>query len=122
MSVKEILVNSSNVGMAKIGVKMGKKNLYEGMRRFGFSERTGIDLPGEEPGLLRPLSAWSGWSVTRIPFGHEISVTGIQICRAYSILANGGFVIKPHIVRAVIDNAGNIIEDRRPVRSAPVIS
>jgi cell division protein FtsI/penicillin-binding protein 2 len=121
MSVKEILVNSSNVGMAKIGVKMGKKNLYEGMRRFGFSERTGIDLPGEEPGLLRPLSAWSGWSVTRIPFGHEISVTGIQICRAYSILANGGFVIKPHIVRAVIDNAGNIIEDRRPVRGTSYI-
>lgn len=121
MSVKEILVQSSNVGMAKIGVKMGRKELYDSMRRFGFSERTGIDLPGEEPGLLRPLSQWSGWSVTRIPFGHEISVTGVQICRAYSMLANGGYLIKPHIVRAVIDNQGNIVEDRRPVRGTGYI-
>lgn len=121
MSVKDILVNSSNVGMAKIGVKMGKKKLYDGMRRFGLSERTGIDLPGEEPGLLRPLNAWSGWSVTRIPFGHEISVTAVQICRAYSILANGGCVIKPHIVRAVIDNEGNIVQDLRPVRGTGYI-
>lgn len=121
MSVKEILVQSSNVGMAKIGVKMGRKNLYESMRRFGFSERTGIDVPGEEPGLLRPLSQWSGWSVTRIPFGHEISVTGVQVCRAYCMLANGGYLIKPHIVRAVIDNEGNIVEDRRPVRGTGYI-
>ncbi|HOK96687.1 MAG TPA: penicillin-binding protein 2 [Anaerohalosphaeraceae bacterium] len=113
-SVREILIHSSNIGMAKIGLKMGQKELYKGLKLFGFSEQTGIDLPGEEPGLLRPLSQWSGWSVTRIPFGHEISVTGVQICRAYSILANGGYMIKPHIVRAVVDNQGTVIENKQP--------
>ncbi|MCE5185291.1 MAG: penicillin-binding protein 2 [Planctomycetaceae bacterium] len=121
MSVKEILINSSNIGMAKIGVKMGKKTIYDGMTRFGFSQKTKIDLPGEEPGLLRPLNQWSGWSVTRIPFGHEISVTALQVCRAYSILANGGYVIQPHIVRAILDDQGSIVEDRRPVRGTGYI-
>jgi cell division protein FtsI/penicillin-binding protein 2 len=114
MSVKDILVNSSNVGMAKMGIKMGNRKLHDSLRRFGFSERTGIDLPGEETGLLRPLNQWSGWSVTRIPFGHEISVTGVQICRAYCILANGGYAVKPHIVRAALDIQGNIVEDYQP--------
>lgn len=114
MSVKDILVNSSNVGMAKMGVKIGKQKLYDGMRRFGFSERTGIDLPGEEMGLLRPLPQWSGWSVTRIPFGHEISVTGVQICRAYCVLANGGYAVKPYVVSAALDSQGNVAKDFRP--------
>ncbi|MCI0498697.1 MAG: penicillin-binding protein 2 [Planctomycetales bacterium] len=113
-SVREILIHSSNIGMAKIGLKMGQKNLYNGLKLFGFSEKTGIDLAGEETGLLRPLSKWSGWSVTRIPFGHEISVTGIQICRAYCVLANGGYMVKPHLVRAIVDNQGNIIENKQP--------
>ena len=115
LSTREILIHSSNIGMAKIGLKMGQKKLYDGLKMMGFAERTGVDLPGEEPGLLRPLSQWSGWSVTRIPFGHEVSVTPLQICRAYSIFANGGYIVKPHLVRAVIDSQGNIIEDKQPV-------
>ncbi len=114
LTTREILIHSSNIGMAKIGLKMGQKKLYHGLRMLGFSERTGIDLPGEEPGRLWPLSRWSGWSVTRIPFGHEVSVTPLQICRAYSIFANGGYVVKPHLVRAVVDVQGNIIEDKQP--------
>jgi cell division protein FtsI/penicillin-binding protein 2 len=121
MNVKDILIHSSNVGMAKMGIKMGNRKLYEGMRRFGFSEKTGIDLPGEETGLLRPLKQWSGWSVTRIPFGHEISVTGVQICRAYCILANGGYAVKPHIVRAALDSQGNVVEDYQPVHGTSFI-
>ncbi|MCD6176096.1 MAG: penicillin-binding protein 2 [Planctomycetes bacterium] len=115
LSVREIIIHSSNIGMAKIGLKMGQKHLYDGLKLFGFSSRTGIDLPGEEPGLVWSLPKWSRYSVTRIPFGHEVMVTPLQICRAYSILANGGYIVKPHIVRAVVDNQGEIIEDKQPV-------
>lgn len=114
LNVREIILHSSNIGMAKIGLKMGQKKLYDGLKLFGFSSRTGVDLPGEEPGLVWSLPKWSKYSVTRIPFGHEVMVTPIQICRAYSILANGGYVIKPHIVRAVVNNRGEIVEDRQP--------
>ncbi|MEN8126988.1 MAG: penicillin-binding protein 2, partial [Planctomycetota bacterium] len=113
-SVREIIIHSSNIGMAKIGLKMGKKRLYDGLKLFGFSSRTGVDLPGEEPGLVWSLKKWSRYSVTRIPFGHEVMVTPIQICRAYSVLANGGYVVKPHIVRAIVANDGEIIADRQP--------
>ena len=114
LSVREIIIHSSNIGMAKVGLKMGQKNLYDGLKLFGFSSRTGVDLPGEEPGLVWSLPKWSRYSVTRIPFGHEVMVTPLQICRAYSILANGGYVVKPHIVRAVVGNDSEIIEDKQP--------
>lgn len=114
LSVREILIHSSNVGMAKIGLKMGNKKLYDGMRLFGFGEKTGIDLPGEEPGVLHPIKNWSGWSVTRIPFGHEISVTALQMARAYCILANGGSLVRPHVVRAIVDRKGQIVEYKQP--------
>jgi cell division protein FtsI/penicillin-binding protein 2 len=109
-TVREILVESSNIGMAKIGLELGQKRLYEGMKLFGFGRKTGIDLPGEDPGLLFPTSKWSGYSVTRIPFGHEILVNSLQIIRAYCILANGGSVITPHIVRAAVDSQGTVTE------------
>jgi cell division protein FtsI (penicillin-binding protein 3) len=116
LSTREIIIHSSNVGMAKIGLKMGQKKLYDGLKLFGFSSRTGVDLPGEEPGLVWSLPKWSRYSVTRIPFGHEVLVTPLQICRAYSILANGGYIVKPHIVRAVVDGQGRIIEDKQPAK------
>lgn len=106
LTVKEILTQSSNIGMAKIGQKMGKKNLYEGLRMFGFGARTGIDLPAENPGLLKPTADWSSYTVTRIPYGHEISITAIQMIRAIAILANGGSPVMPHLVRAVTDEKG----------------
>jgi cell division protein FtsI/penicillin-binding protein 2 len=113
-TVREILIESSNIGMAKIGLELGQKRLYEGMKLFGFGRKTGIDLPGEDPGLLFPTSKWSGYSVTRIPFGHEILVSSLQIIRAYCILANGGSVVTPYIVRAAVDSQGNVTEIHRP--------
>lgn len=118
LSVRDILVHSSNVGMAKIGLKMGQKKLYDGVRLFGFGEPTGIDLPGEESGIFHPIKNWSGWSVTRIPFGHEVSVTSLQVARAYCVLANGGSVVRPHIVRAVVDRSGKITEYKQPSTGA----
>jgi len=109
LTVREILVNSSNIGMAKIGQRMGKGKLYKGLTFFGFGKETGIDLPGEAPGLLWPPEKWTGYSVTRIPFGQEITVTAMQLVRGFCILANGGHPVRPHLVRAMVDNNGEII-------------
>jgi cell division protein FtsI (penicillin-binding protein 3) len=109
LTVGEILTVSSNIGMAKIGQKLGKNKLYNGMKRFGFGKETALELQGEAPGLLPPLKSWTGYSVTRIPFGQEISVTAIQLVRAFCILANGGRAVQPFLVRAIVDNSGEII-------------
>ena len=114
LTVREILINSSNIGMAKIGQRLGKNRLHDGLRLFGFGRKTGIELPGEIDGLLRPAHTWDGYSVTRIPFGQEICVTGMQLVRAFCILANGGRLIRPFMVRAIVDNDGNITELKRP--------
>ncbi len=113
-TVREILVHSSNIGMAKIGQRLGKGKLYRGLKLFGFGKRTGIDLPGEGEGLLWPVSKWTGYSVTRIPFGQEISVTAIQLIRAFCILANEGRPVRLHVVKAIVDNDGEISELNRP--------
>jgi len=113
LSVRDILVKSSNIGMAKIGRRMGRQKLHEGLKLFGFGAQTGIDLPGEDYGLLYPVAKWSDSSVTRIPFGHEIAATALQIARAYSILANGGRVVRPYVIRAIVDNTGRVKQLRR---------
>jgi cell division protein FtsI/penicillin-binding protein 2 len=112
LTVREILVKSSNIGMAKIGQRFSKKNFYEGLRLLGFGKKTGIDLPGEVPGLLHSPDKWTGYSLTRIPFGQEITITAIQMVRAFCILSNGGRAVTPHVVKAVVDADGNVIEYR----------
>ncbi len=114
LTVREILVYSSNIGMAKIGQRIGKDELYKGLKVFGFGKKTGLDLPGEAEGLLRPVEKWTGYSVTRIPFGQEISVTAIQLVRAFCILANGGRSVRPYLVKAMVANDGQIIKLRYP--------
>jgi cell division protein FtsI/penicillin-binding protein 2 len=114
LTVKEILINSSNIGMAKIGQRLGKDRLYEGLKLFGFGTKTGVELPGEVDGLLRPANTWDGYSITRIPFGQEICVTAMQLVRAFCILANGGRLVRPFLVRAIVDNEGNITVLKRP--------
>ena len=114
LTVGEILTFSSNIGMAKIGQKVGKNKLYNGLKLFGFGKKTGLDLPGEAEGLLPPVQNWTGYSVTRIPFGQEISVTAVQLVRAFCILSSGGRSVRPFLVRAMVDNNGKIIELRQP--------
>ena len=114
MTIREILAESSNIGMAKIGQRIGAKRIYDGLHKFGFGRKTGIDLPGEVEGNLRPLNGWTGYSVTRVPFGQEISTTGIQIVQAFCIIANGGRFVSPYLVKAIVNNNGSIIKVRQP--------
>jgi cell division protein FtsI/penicillin-binding protein 2 len=106
MTVREILAKSSNVGMAKIGQRMGAALQYSGLRLFGFSKTTGLGLPGEAEGTLWPPGRWTGYSVTRVPYGQEVSVTAIQLVKAFCILANHGRLVRPHLVKAVVDASG----------------
>src|SRR5437870_4937133 len=97
LSVKDILVKSSNIGAAKLALSVGDQKFYEYIRRFGFGERTGIELPGEISGLIRPPQSWSKISITRIPMGHEIGVTPLQMTVAMAAIANGGKLITPRM-------------------------
>ena len=98
LSVTDILVKSSNIGMAKIGERMGKPLLFDAAASFGFGMSTGIELPGELNGLLRPLPNWNSYSTGSVPMGQEIAVTPIQMITGYGALANGGTWISPRIV------------------------
>jgi len=125
LTIKGILTHSSNIGMAKIGQKMErqkqKQKLYDGLKLFGFGAKTGIDLPGEEPGMLHPVKTWTGYSITRIPFGHEITVTAIQIAQAYATLANHGRIVSPYLLKAIVDSSGNVSLLKRKAPSAGFI-
>lgn len=113
LTLREILMHSSNIGMAKIGQRLGAQRLYEGLTLFGFGRRVSIELPGEAEGLLRRPSEWTGYSITRIPFGQEISVTGLQMLRAFCMLANGGRLVHPYVVEALVRSDGMVV-DMRP--------
>jgi cell division protein FtsI (penicillin-binding protein 3) len=98
LSVADVLAKSSNIGAIKIGLEVGNERMYEYIRKFGFSQRTGIPLPSESPGLLRKLNRWIPSSIGSIAMGHEISTTTLQLARACSVVANGGFLVKPVLV------------------------
>jgi cell division protein FtsI (penicillin-binding protein 3) len=109
LSFREVLQKSSNVGAIKIGQIIGGQKIYEYIKRFGFGQKTGIDLIGEVPGTVRPFERWSSSSMGAIPIGYEISVTPLQILRAYSVIANGGFLVRPFVVSEIYSPSGNII-------------
>ncbi len=98
LPMEDVLAFSSNIGAIRIGMQVGNKNLYEYIRRFGFGRKTGIELPAEARGLLRPLKRWQPTSIGSVPMGHEIGVTSVQLAQAGSVIANGGFLVHPHLV------------------------
>jgi len=105
LSLTDVLVKSSNIGMAKIGERLGNKQLYQLAAAFGFGQRTGIELPGELTGLLRPLEKWNRYSTGSIPMGQELAATPIQMITAHAALANGGVRVGPHLVMNWNDSA-----------------
>ncbi len=122
LSVKDILVKSSNIGAAKMAVTLGDQKFYEYIRRFGFGDRTGIELPGEIPGLLRSPQSWSKISITHIPMGHEIGVTPLQMATAMCAIANGGKLMTPRIVKSITTADGKTISTLKPIVLRQVIS
>lgn len=114
MTVGQIIQKSSNIGSAKMALMMGDDKYYEYVRRFGFGDRTGVELPGEIPGIVNPPARWDKLTITRMPMGHAIAVTPLQIVMGMSVMANGGKLMRPHIVRNVADEDGNDIYHFEP--------
>ncbi|HEY4744450.1 MAG TPA: penicillin-binding transpeptidase domain-containing protein [Desulfuromonadaceae bacterium] len=122
LSVADILKYSSNIGAAKIGVKLGDERLQQYLRNFGFGERTGIDLPGESPGNLRNKRRWYGVDLATISFGQGVSASAIQLTAAVSAVANGGMLMKPYVVERILDDSGREVQRFQPQAVHRVIS
>jgi cell division protein FtsI/penicillin-binding protein 2 len=124
LPVIEVLAKSSNIGFAKLGANyLGPQRLYKYARDFGIGERTDLfGGQGETPGLLQPVSKWSGLSVSRIPIGQEVAVSPIQMVTAMSVIANGGRLIEPHLTKTVTDAENNVLQIVKPDVVRQVIS
>jgi len=122
LSVTDILVKSSNVGVAKLAMQLGDQKFYEYVRRFGFGERTGVNLPGEISGVIHPPHTWSKISISRMPMGQEVDATPLQMATAMCAIANGGHLMMPQIVHDITDEAGNVVTPFAPQEVRAVVS
>ena len=114
LTFPQIIQNSSNVGIVKVSERVGPKNLYDFGRKFGFGALSGIAFPGEAKGVMKRIEEWSQISIAEISIGYEVSVTSLQLALAYSAVANGGFLMKPHIVEKIVHPTGAISYQAKP--------
>lgn len=121
ITVRQIIEKSSNIGAARIGLDLGNQKLEAYLRAFGFGKATGIDLPGEECGILRPHKTWDKVTPTRIAIGQSIAVTPIQMIGAYSCIANGGKLMRPYVISKIVASDGSILLQTEPkVMAKPI--
>jgi cell division protein FtsI (penicillin-binding protein 3) len=113
ISFSEVVAKSSNIGIAKVAQRLGPERLARAIAAFGFGRKTGIDLGGEVSGRLKPTVRWSGRSLVTMAIGQEVAVTPIQLVTAYAAIANGGRLVKPHVVAEVRDGQGTPLPVRR---------
>jgi len=109
LTFQEVIQKSSNVGSIMVGMRLGKERIYKYAKLLGIGDKTGIDLPGEVSGWIFPPERWSGTSIGAIPIGQEVAVTPLQILRAYSVIANGGFLVRPHVVSRIVAPDGRVL-------------
>lgn len=107
LQVTDIIKYSSNIGAAKIAEVVGKKPFYGILKDFGFGEKTGLDVPVETTGILRPPESWTKVDTSNIAFGQGMAASTIQLASAVSVIANKGFLIKPYIVKKITDQTGS---------------
>ncbi len=111
VTVETAFGKSSNVGAIKTAQKLGEERFYQWIKRFGFGEKTGLDLPGEVKGYLRPTSNWHNDSIGSLAIGQEISVTALQTLMAYATVANRGEWVKPHLVKQIKSADGRVLAE-----------
>ncbi|MBV8818783.1 MAG: transpeptidase family protein [Acidobacteriaceae bacterium] len=98
LPVEDVLARSSNIGAINIGIQVGDANMHRYVQAFGFGKRTGIPLPGEDSGVVRKLKHWQKSSIGSVAMGHEVSVTSVQLAQAASVIANGGYLVRPKLI------------------------
>jgi cell division protein FtsI (penicillin-binding protein 3) len=121
LSVAEIIEHSSNKGAAQIAMRLGDRRFYEYARAFGFGQRTGFPVGGEVPGNLKAPEKWDSMTITRMPMGQSVTATALQMQQAMGVIASGGLLLKPQIIREIRDSHGELvyrfgkIEERRVI-------
>ncbi len=122
LSMGEIVVKSSNRGAAFLGMMLGENRLYDYSRRFGFGEASDLGLPGEVNGILHPVKRWDGLTITRLPMGHAVSATPMQVHMAMSVMANDGILMEPQVVKRIFDETGDTLSFFHPKARRRVVS
>ncbi len=110
LTFREVMEQSSNIGVTKVAQKLGGGPVYDYALRLGFAKKTGIDIPGEVSGALKPTRFWSKTSIGAVPIGHEVGVTTIQLVCAISAIANDGVLMQPFVIKEIRDQKGEVIE------------
>ena len=122
LTVSETIAYSSNICAWKIGETLGRKRLHESLVKFGFGRKNGVDLPGEASGKIQHVKNWGDIELATISFGQGISVTPIQLASALSSIANGGYLVRPHIVKRIVSPEGRILMEKNPEILKKVVS
>ncbi len=122
LSFAEVIQYSSNIGATKVAERLGAERYYRYLRAFGFGARTGIELPGESPGIVRPVEAWARIDLATLSFGQGVSVTPLQMAAAFAAIANGGLLVRPFLVRRVLTPDGDVVLANEPAVVRRVVS
>jgi cell division protein FtsI (penicillin-binding protein 3) len=122
LSLEHIIRYSSNIGAAKVAQLVGRERFHHYIGEFGFGYKTGIDLPGEAKGIVRPPRTWSKVALGNIAFGQGVAVTCMQLISAISAIANGGNLLRPYVVDRVVDSKGNAVRQSHPTIIRRVLS
>jgi cell division protein FtsI (penicillin-binding protein 3) len=122
LTFKDVISKSSNIGTVKVAQELGAEVLYDYVTRFGFGDKTGVELPGEVQGISRRPDTWSRSDITTIPIGQGIAVTTLQLAAATGVIANGGYLVKPFIVEKITTSEGATVYENKPYVKRAVLS
>ncbi len=122
LTFQEVIEQSSNIGTCKIAQKLGPEIVCRYVKLFGFGVKTGVDLPGEISGQAKDLRFWSKTSISAVPMGQEVGVTALQLASAISVIANGGNLMKPYIIKGIRDSSGETVRVFSPQIIRQVLS
>lgn len=122
LTFSDVIKYSSNIGTMKAAQRLGKERLYKYIRKFGFGEKTGIELPGEVSGVTAHPGKWSKLSLCSMAMGQEVTVTAVQLACAISAIANGGYLVRPRMAELIQDKSGSIIQKFKHKEPERIIS
>lgn len=118
LTFRDVIKHSSNIGVSKVAARLGRERFGDYVKRFGFGQRTGIDLPHEAAGLMRPPERWGEIDLATSSFGQGIAVTPLQIATAFAAIANGGRLVSPYLLERTVSRSGDVLFERDPVEQA----